>query len=283
MKIKIFYYLLILIVFLISCTNIKNLSHENINDSIIFANYEDSLVIGYNYNNKIIIGDSRFEYTDVSEKENYIKYEKSETIDKTNNTPTDVVVNNPLIYNLIYETSNYGDINYILNDTMILNKLNIVYLTISDSVEKNIIINDIPTFNENNIVNRRIRISPKMRVRLIDITGINFKITPITDEIQLIENNQYTKWQWEIIPLTSGEHKLILSIDIIYENVNKNIKIYEDFIYVYSEESTWDKIINFLKEQWIWVFSTIITPLVMIVVIDLFKKYIYKPKTDSDI
>lgn len=162
---------------------------------------------------------------------------------------------------ILYETSNYGDINYVVNDTMVVGEISIVNMTISKSVNKEILINDINTFNENNLFTEVIRISPIMSARLIDPkNGENFIIVSITPEEQLIESDDYTKWQWQVTPLNKGNHKLTLTVDIIYETNRKNIKVYDDFIYVYNKDKLTIKLLNFFKNNWEWLLSTLLIP-----------------------
>lgn len=167
---------------------------------------------------------------------------------------------------LIYENNNFGDINYVLIDTMVVGYINKVNMTISDSINIDVIIDNIETFTYNNIFTETIRISPLMSSKLIDPTGgDNFNIVPITPEEQIIENQQFTKWEWNVIPLKKGEHKLILIVDIIYDNNKKNIKVYEDFIYVYSKETIIDKLFNFINNYWEWIISTLIIPFIIFI------------------
>lgn len=164
---------------------------------------------------------------------------------------------------IIYETSTIGDINYIMNDTMILNKPSIVNLTISNNINRDDIISEIETFTEYNIHTQIIRISPIMYVSLIDPNDNNFKIINITREEQILEKDHFTKWEWEVTPLKKGKNRLKLSVNIVYDNIPKNIKVYEDFIYVYSDQTTWNKIISFIISYWQWLISTLIIPVII--------------------
>jgi len=46
-----------------------------------------------------------------------------------------------------------------------------------------------------------------------------------------------------VIALKEGDNKLKLTVDIIYDGISKNVEVYEDFIYVYSDKN-WYSIFN---------------------------------------
>ncbi|MDT8337193.1 MAG: hypothetical protein RQ856_05120 [Candidatus Izemoplasmatales bacterium] len=165
---------------------------------------------------------------------------------------------------IIYEDAGYGDINYIMEDTMIVNKSTIINMTISESIDREEIIEEIESFTEENTITNVIRIAPVMRAKLVDPSGgENFTIVPITSEEQLIENDEFTKWEWDVTPLKEGNNKLKLTVDIIIEDRTKNIEVYEDFIYVYSDKTWWDNFVDFMGENWQWFLSTLIIPLLI--------------------
>lgn len=165
---------------------------------------------------------------------------------------------------IVYEDAGYGDINYIMEDTMVVGKSTIVNMTISDSIDRGIIINQIESFTEENTITTTIRIAPVMRAKLVDPSGgENFTIVPITEEEQLIENNEFTKWEWDVTPLKEGNNKLKLTVDIIIDDKTKNVEVYEDFIYVYSDKTWWNNFVDFMGENWKWFLSTLIIPLLI--------------------
>lgn len=163
------------------------------------------------------------------------------------------------------EDDNYGDISYLIKDTMIVGETHIINLTISKNVHIIKIIEEVETFTTpENIKTDKIRIERKMQAKLIDPIKDNFIISSITSEVQIIEDKEITLWEWNVTPLKKGSHKLILSIDILLDgDVGKTIKVYDGFIYVYSDLSIMDKIGIFFKEQWKWFFSTLIIPLLI--------------------
>lgn len=159
---------------------------------------------------------------------------------------------------------NIGKINYVIQDTMVIGITNEVNMTISGKeVEQKVIIDGVSTFNEHNIYTSDIRITPIMKARLVDPTGVNFRIIPTTEEEQFLEKNDYTLWTWNVTPLTKGNNKLSLSVDVIVNDKSKNIKVYDGIIYVYSDETIISKIINFLTDNWEFIVGTILIPLLV--------------------
>jgi len=165
----------------------------------------------------------------------------------------------PMSNNLDY--INKGDIIYIIKDSMVVGEISIVDMTISKNMDITEIITEIETFSDESIYTENIRIAPIMRAKLIDPTGTNFTIIPITPEEQIIENNGYTTWKWNVIPLIKGSNDLYLSVDVIIDNNSKSIEVYNDKILVISNETITMKITNFFLEYWEWFLSTLIIPI----------------------
>lgn len=59
-----------------------------------------------------------------------------------------------------------------------------------------------------------IKISPKMKVLL---TGENFEIKNLTENVQAVINGKVTTWRWSIKPQKSGIQKLLLTVYVIIE------------------------------------------------------------------
>jgi len=176
---------------------------------------------------------------------------------------------------ILYEYAKYGDINYIMTDTMIINQSTIINVTISENVSKDTIIKEVKSFTEDNTVVYVIRIAPVMRVKLIDPSGgENFTIVSVTPEEQIVENDEFTKWEWDVTALKIGNNKLKLTVDIVVDDKTKNIEVYEDFIYVYSDKTWWNSFIDFMRENWKWVLSTLIIPFLI---------YMYKIRKNKKI
>ena len=74
-----------------------------------------------------------------------------------------------------------------------------------------------------------------MRARLIDPSGGNFIIIPITDTVQIVEmkDSTYTLWQWRVRPIKYGDQQLVLNVDMIIGDHKKSIHIYQDTVHIY--------------------------------------------------
>ena len=161
-------------------------------------------------------------------------------------------------------------------------------MTISKGVNKDKIISEVKTFNRNNLHTDSIRISPVMKARLVDPSnGINFRIVSKTNEEQFIEEGDYTRWIWNVTPLTNGNNNLSLVIDISFNDKNKSIQVYDGIIYVYSNETFLQKLGRFFIENWQYIFSSLLIPiLIFLYKNDRVQTYlksfsIRKPKSDN--
>jgi len=177
----------------------------------------------------------------------------------------------PISNNLDY--INKGDIIYVIKDSMVVGEISIVDMTISKNMNITEIVTEIETFSDESIYTDNIRITPIMRAKLIDPSGINFIITPLTSEEQIIENNGYTIWKWNVMPLIKGSNDLYLSVDVIIDDNSKSIEVYNDKILVISNETFITKTTNFFLEHWKWFLSTLIIPILI---------FFYKFKTKKD-
>jgi len=155
---------------------------------------------------------------------------------------------------------NLGDINYVVDDTMIIGNTTEINMTISHNVENSTIISEVETFTNNNLHTEEIRIAPVMKAKLIDPAGINFRIIPTTSEEQFLEDNDYTLWTWNVTPLLKGENELKLVVDIIIDNKNKSIQVFEGVIHVYSNTTIIEIILIFISKNWMYLLSSLIIP-----------------------
>ena len=154
-----------------------------------------------------------------------------------------------------------GDINYVVQDTMIIGVINEVNMTISKGVDIKTIIKDVKTFTESNLHTDSVRIAPVMRARLVDPSnGINFIVTPKTNAEQFLEIGDYTRWTWDVTPLKKGNDKLSLVVDVMYGDKVKSYQVYDGIIYVYSNETFFQKFTKFLSNNWQYLLSTLLLP-----------------------
>jgi hypothetical protein len=103
-----------------------------------------------------------------------------------------------------------------------------------------------------------IRVGTFMKVRL---TGNNFDIKSLSHEDQPVTGEGFTQWDWDVVPLKSGNQSLLLSVTVRIKIPNdgeetKDYPVFEREIKVkvnliYSTK-------NFIKSYWQWIVSAII-------------------------
>lgn len=107
-----------------------------------------------------------------------------------------------------------------------------------------------------------ITVSPIMSASLVS-SKKDFEITPLSTDIQNIEENGYTEWEWNVSPLQGGENKLKLNVKIrIKEDGNdyyKDITVFERKIKVKSNLGFGIK--DFVFNNWEWFMGAIFIPL----------------------
>jgi hypothetical protein len=169
--------------------------------------------------------------------------------------PSPVIKKSAQPIKLQLSTFKIGEINHIVKDTMEYGIADTVELTISYNCPKEIIVQNIGTFRGrgNNITTQPIKVTPIMKAKLIDPSGKNFLIIPITETEQIVEivDSTYTLWQWRVTPINAGNTFLVLSADMVIDNHEKSIKIYEDRIYVHID--FWTKLWNSIKLNWTYI------------------------------
>lgn len=229
-----------------------------------------------------MLGSSNYEKKEQEEKEDKIrrdkewnKLEKDGTIVKNNKVKQNEKTSAKI--NLESPGFDKGDINYVVQDTMVVGVINEVNMTISKGVDIKTIIADVKTFTESNLHTDTIRIAPIMRARLIDPSnGINFIIAPKTNAEQFLEIGDYTRWTWDVTPLNKGKNKLSLVVDVIYDNKSKSYQVYDGLIYVYSNETFFQIITKLIIKNWQYLLSSLLIPF------GIFLYTKYKKKNDNE-
>jgi hypothetical protein len=254
--------------FITSCSSINTVSYEEDTDGIKKEKVEDLIDdIVVEKEDYDVEGDVIEEYVEEEKIMSYVDYDLLEDVDPVEEL---IIVSSPIIDTIsfppVYRRSinneiEVGDINYVVNDTMVIGVTTEVNMTISHNVDIEEIINDVETFNEDNVVSEEIRIAPVMRAKLIDPSGVNFRIIPTTNEEQFLEDEEFTLWTWNVTPLLKGDNELELVVDIIIDDRSKSIQVFDGVIYVYSDDSILDIIIDFINNNWTYLLSTLIIPL----------------------
>lgn len=176
-----------------------------------------------------------------------------------------------------------GRLNYLMSDTMEVGVTNVVSVSISRNMNKEMVISKVSTFKYINnvvteVVDTIIRVTPEMIVRLQEIGTVgNFHIDTVTPMKQAIElsDTTLTQWQWKVTPLKDGDKVLTITVDLVIDGVEKNLNIYDGKIYVHMKNKIWVTIVNFFFDNWKWLWTAIFIPLF----VWLFKTYILKKKS----
>jgi len=107
-----------------------------------------------------------------------------------------------------------------------------------------------------------ITVSPIMSASLLS-SKKDFEITPLSTDIQNIDDEGYTEWAWSVSPLQGGENNLKLNVKIrIKEDGNdyfKDITVFERKIKVKSNLGSSVK--DFMLGNWEWFMGVIFIPL----------------------
>ncbi len=107
-----------------------------------------------------------------------------------------------------------------------------------------------------------IRVSSVMSAALTSDSDDNFKITSKSTETQNIENFGYTEWDWNVMPLKSGDHnlKLVIKVRITSDEGSffKDIVVFEKQVPIKSNASY--SISKAIDKYWQWSLSTLIIP-----------------------
>lgn len=109
-----------------------------------------------------------------------------------------------------------------------------------------------------NVRESKIRTSSVMRVDLLDPESNAFTITKINGEEQIVESGHFTQWDFSVSPIKFGKKNLLVRIAIKTDKGEKEI-VFEDNVVVKNRVSVQVK--NFWKENWKWIFSTMLIPI----------------------
>lgn len=205
---------------------------------------------------------------------------ETEDVELTNTTTTTTTTNNNTIKlfpsnnnnnNTTNTTKNFpvGHIAYSVPDIMRIGNFHTISLVISKDTTKaqvNYIVNDLDnnTRESSTIIVNKIRVSPLMSAKLIDIEG-NFIIKEISSTEQNVDKFGQTKWYWEVSPKKSGLRPLKLIISVKVKNEfgisSQDIPVFREKIFVESNFKWTFK--TFFKSYWQWIISTLILPLLI--------------------
>jgi hypothetical protein len=201
-----------------------------------------------------IIAESRMTYVEMKDYKNATYIDNTESIKP--------------IKNLIK-----GLIAYSVPDEMTVGEnYNVKIRITKDSTQKKTLVigdNKIPindTTVQSTITIESIRVSSIMSASLTTDSEENFKIASKSTETQNIEQLGYTEWEWNVMPLKSGEHelKLIIKVRITSEDGEKSFKdivVFEKN--VFAKKNISYSIKNLFNKYWQWSLSTLIIPFIV--------------------
>jgi hypothetical protein len=103
------------------------------------------------------------------------------------------------------------------------------------------------------------------RSMVVSLRCEDFKIQALSDEEQIIETNDYTQWQYKVVPLKSGTHKLLVAITILLkvedEEARRTLPVLEKEVIVKINPTY--SIKAFVLQHWQWVIASAIIPIVV--------------------
>ena len=119
-----------------------------------------------------------------------------------------------------------------------------------------------------------IRVSPQMEARL---SGLGFKIEAITQETQAVSEQDTTEWRWEIEATRLGTQYLHLSLSaLLYvadDQMPRTIRTFQRTIEVTEVVEPWSqKLAQFVKDHWQWLWTSILIPIVLWIISILRKR-----------
>lgn len=97
------------------------------------------------------------------------------------------------------------------------------------------------------------------------ITAPNFDISKITEEEQIISDYKPTEWLWILKPKSIGTHEVNLSVTALIKINGKetkhHLKTFDKNILIEITEK--QIVVNWVEENWKWLISTLILPLIV--------------------
>ncbi len=139
---------------------------------------------------------------------------------------------------------------------MALGPLKMKVLEVSDATDDNVIVDTI------------IQLGKKMRANLKDLgpqDGKSFRIELLGNDEQNLYNATESYWQWNIEPLKAGQHKLILSIQVLLgDDGEVNLPTKDIPVTIFAQKVSFSaKVGNFFSNYWQWVITAIFLPILI--------------------
>lgn len=148
---------------------------------------------------------------------------------------TDYENNNIRIFSKVFNKT--GRVSYQIPDKMIVDETYRIELIISEKYKEQQLVEMVASFTDTaKISTETISIGNDMKVSLISPYPVKqFHITPLSNETQSIKNKELTLWQWDVVPLLDGKSKLILNVEILINNKEQSIPVFDKEINIVSK------------------------------------------------
>jgi hypothetical protein len=197
---------------------------------------------------------------------NTLSPEKQSEIRKNKNIEKKSIEEEKVITKTKKEVRPKGLIAYSVPNEMQVGEEYSVKVRISKQNDKTVLLvgdREIPiSDNLDSVKVESITVSPIMSASLLS-SKKDFEITPLSTDIQNIDDEGYTEWAWSVSPLQGGENNLKLNVKIrIKEDGNdyyKDITVFERKIKVKSNIGS--SIKDFILNNWEWFMGVIFIPL----------------------
>jgi hypothetical protein len=183
------------------------------------------------------------------------------------NNNYEVLVDDYIDDNIDYRSNDKkGMLAYSIPDDLVVGEYFTVKVRISRSKSKTGIVfgNRGITIYENDINSivslELIDIKPVMSAQLLGDDS-RFKISSLSSDYQSVEGDDYAEWDWRIMPLKSGKNylKLLIRVKSKVDDSYKDITIFDRKILVRPNIKY--TIVNFIKDYWQYISSSILIPL----------------------
>lgn len=120
---------------------------------------------------------------------------------------------------------------------------------------------------------KEIKVSKIVKATLV---APDFNITKITEEEQILSDTEPTEWLWTLSPKSAGNHEVNLSVTAIIKIDGRESKYHlKTFDKTIVVEITKAQVLTiWLNENWKWIISTLIIPLIVFMFKEKFKTLI---------
>lgn len=124
-------------------------------------------------------------------------------------------------------------------------------------------------------IKENIKVSKIVKAKL---TAPNFKVDMLTDEEQILSDDKSTEWLWKLTPTEAGVFEVDVSVTAIINIDGRESKHHlKTFDKKITVEVTEGQILSgWLEENWKWIISTLIIPILVFLFKEKFNKLISK-------